>query len=209
MISKNISSLIVATAMITFVVTGIGVAATSKAAKTLATTLQKEIKSSATLTPKVKTFAANILVKQIDNKVFASAAAKQNQKKVPLSEIKKLDKSWIDAEEELPLQKALQSNKCAAQVKKLVQKYPAILEAFVMDNQGAVVCENALTSDYWQGDEAKWKNSYKGGKGGLDAGKVEFDKSANSNLQQISLPLVNSKGKVIGAITYGVNVDKL
>jgi hypothetical protein len=71
------------------------------------------------------------------------------------------------------------------------------------------VCQDSLTSDYWQGDEAKWKNSFNAGKGGVDAGKVSFDKSANAQLQQVSLPIVGSGGKVIGAITFGIAVSEL
>ena len=77
-----------------------------------------------------------------------------------------------------------------------------------MDNQGAVVGENDLTSDYWQGDEAKWKNSFNGGKGGIDVGKVKFDKSANTQLQQISITIVDGD-KVIGAVTFGIVITKL
>jgi hypothetical protein len=86
---------------------------------------------------------------------------------------------------------------------------PAVLEAFVMDDQGGVVGENNLTSDYWQGDEEKWTGSFNKGKGGVDAGKEKFDKSANATIQQVSLPIIDKGGKVIGAVTWGVAVSKL
>ena len=184
-------------------------AASNKATKSLIAVLTKEVEANGDLTPKAKAFVSKNLIGEINNKVFIKSTESQNSKKVPLGQIQKIDKQWIAAEEEMPLQKELQTNTCASEIKKLTKKHPAVLEAFVMDNQGAVVCENTLTSDYWQGDEAKWKNSYKGGKGGLDVGKSSFDKSANATIQQISLPVVDDKGKVIGAITYGVVVDKL
>jgi len=126
-----------------------------------------------------------------------------------LDEIKTIDEAWIKAESMLPIQKEKLNNTCAAEVKKIVDKYPAVLEAFVMDDQGGVVGENNLTSDYWQGDEEKWTGSFNGAKGGVDVGKAKFDKSANATIQQISLPLIAKGGKVIGAITWGVAVDKL
>ena len=43
----------------------------------------------------------------------------------------------------------------------------------------------------------------------MDAGKVKFDKSANTNLQQVSLPIAGKGGKVIGAVTFGLKVDQL
>jgi hypothetical protein len=115
----------------------------------------------------------------------------------------------MEAEEPLDIHIEVQTNACAKEIKDVTKKNNAILEAFVMDNQGAVVGENNLTSDYWQGDEAKWKNSYNSAKGGLDVGKAKFDKSANTTLQQVSLPIINKDGKVVGAVTYGIDINKL
>jgi hypothetical protein len=42
----------------------------------------------------------------------------------------------------------------------------------------------------------------------VDVGKVKFDKSANANLQQVSLPIIGKGGKVIGAVTFGLSVDE-
>lgn len=78
-----------------------------------------------------------------------------------------------------------------------------------MDNHGANAGENAITSDYWQGDEAKWKNSYNNSNGGIDIGNLKYDKSAKSVLRQISLPLITNNEKVIGAVTYGISINKI
>ena len=174
----------------------------------MAAKLVKEVDASKA-NAKAKAFAKDKLIPLCANKVFAKEVAAQNAKKVALDEIKKIDKQWIDAEEELPIHVEKMGNACAKEIKSVIKANSAIVEAFVMDNQGAVVGENNLTSDYWQGDEGKWKNSYKEGKGGVDIGDAEFDKSANAVLQQISLPIVDAKGKVIGAVTYGVAIDKL
>jgi hypothetical protein len=77
-----------------------------------------------------------------------------------------------------------------------------------MDNQGANVCMTDKTSDYWQGDEAKFKNSYNGGKGSIFVDDVEFDDSAQMYVSQVSVPVIDD-GKVIGAITFGVDVENL
>ena len=85
----------------------------------------------------------------------------------------------------------------------------AIVEAFIMDNQGAVVGETNLTSDYWQGDEAKWTDSFSNSRGGINIGKEKYDKSAGTKLQQVSLPIIDEVGNVIGAITYGISTQRL
>ena len=50
--------------------------------------------------------------------------------------------------------------------------------------------------------------SYNGGKGAVHVGKAKFDKSAQSYVVQVSVPVM-SDGRAIGAITYGVSIDDL
>lgn len=170
--------------------------------------LSKEINASDKASDKVKAYVVKSLIPLISNKIFIEETKKQNAKNISLDEIKKIDKEWQAAEDLLPIQEELTTNACAEEINKIIKANPAIKEAFVMDNKGAVVGENDLTSDYWQGDEEKWQNSFKEGKGGVDVGKVKFDKSANTQLQQISLPIVDGD-KVIGAITFGLDITKL
>lgn len=170
--------------------------------------LSTKIDSSDKADAKVKAFVKKALIPQHINTVFAAEVEKHNAKKLTLEHIIKVDKEWQAAEDFLPIQEELTENATAEEVRNIIKKHPAIKEAFVMGNQGAVVGENDLTSDYWQGDEAKWKNSFNSGKGGIDVGKVKLDKSTNSHLQQISMPIVKD-GKVIGAITFGIDVSKI
>jgi hypothetical protein len=178
-------------------------------AKKVTDEIVKAVDASDKLADNVKAFVKQSLIPECTNAVFAKEVKAQNDKKVKLDDIKKIDKEWKEAEDELDIQKEKTTNACAKEVKVIAAKNPAIVEAFVMDNQGANVGQNALTSDYWQGDEAKWTNSYNAGKGGLEVGKVEFDKSANAQIQQVSLPIIDAEGTVIGAVTYGINVSKL
>ena len=183
--------------------------AADKGTNALQASLKKQVAGTKALSKKVQGFVNSKLIPLTSNGVFVTSVEAQNAKKVALTEIQAIDKKWIGAEEELPIQKEVMSNGCAQELIKHVKALPAVKEAFVMDDQGAVVCENALTSDYWQGDEAKWQKSFNGGKGGVDAGKIKFDKSANANLQQVSLPIIGKGGKVIGAVTFGLSIDQL
>jgi hypothetical protein len=63
------------------------------------------------------------------------------------------------------------------------------------------------TTDYWQGDEAKFIKSYDNGKGAVFVDDVKFDNSTQAYLDQVSVP-VKDGGKAIGAITFGISVDK-
>ena len=83
-------------------------------------------------------------------------------------------------------------------------------EVFVMDNKGLNVGQSGLTSDYWQGDEAKWQKTYGKGADAMLIDDVEFDESTQSFQSQLSLPVVDpASGEVIGAVTVGVNMDFL
>ena len=83
-----------------------------------------------------------------------------------------------------------------------------ITEIFVMDNRGLNVGQSDVTSDYWQGDEAKWQKSF--GAGLLHIDEAARDDSTQLMQSQASLPIRDPRtGTVIGAITVGVNLDAL
>ncbi len=83
-------------------------------------------------------------------------------------------------------------------------------EIFVMDNKGLNVAQSDTTSDYWQGDEAKWKKTFLAGPDGLFIDEVEFDESTQTYQAQVSVSIADpDSGEAIGAITIGVNVELL
>jgi hypothetical protein len=138
---------------------------------------------------------------------LVDAVKVQNGRKVALAEIQRVDGEWT-AGKQAGRVKEVTTGPCADYLRTLVAKNPAYGEAFVMDNQGAIVCATAKTSDYWQGDEAKWTRAFDSGKGAVFIDRPRFDDSAKARLAQISVPVVEG-GKAIGAVTVGVNVDRL
>jgi hypothetical protein len=76
-----------------------------------------------------------------------------------------------------------------------------------MDNQGANVCMSDKTSDYWQGDEAKFQKTFTGGAGSIFIDDVKFDKSSQTYVVQASLP-IKEGNTAIGSITFSIDVDK-
>jgi len=79
------------------------------------------------------------------------------------ADIQRKDKEWM-ANPKNALVKELMANACARRLRTLVEGDSIIVEAFVMDAKGALVCTTHPTSDYWQGDEAKWQKTYGEGK---------------------------------------------
>ena len=134
---------------------------------------------------------------------IVAAVKAQNAKHVPLATIKSLDAQWI-AGKAAALVKEKTTGACADYLRKLATG-SAYQEIFVMDDQGAIVCTNEVTSDYWQGDEAKWQRAFNEGKGNVFIDRPRYDESAKRNLAQISVPVMDN-GKAIGAITIGVTI---
>lgn len=85
-----------------------------------------------------------------------------------------------------------------------------VTEVFIMDGKGLNVAQSVETSDYWQGDEAKWQETYLVGPDALHISEVEFDDSTGFYQSQASISIKDpATGKVIGAVTFGVNVQSL
>jgi len=157
---------------------------------------------------KVVDLAKKKLMELSTDTIIVDAVKKENLKGKTLDQIKQMDKKWKATAGIVGYMELMMTSACGKHLQKLVKSAPYYAEIFVMDNQGANVAMSDKTSDYWQGDEAKFKNSYKDGKGDLFIDEVEFDDSTQAYLVQISLP-VKDGDKVIGAITIGIDVDKI
>jgi hypothetical protein len=74
-----------------------------------------------------------------------------------------------------------------------------VVEAFVMNDRGTLVCSMAETTDYWQGDEAKWQRTFVDGKDAYVEDPA-FDASTGKYAIQVSVPIADG-AKRIGAVT--------
>jgi hypothetical protein len=137
-----------------------------------------------------------------------AAVNKQNAQNLSMSTISSRDKKWQGTSGLDDFMKTLMSNSAAKRLARIEKENKVIVESFLMDKKGANVAMTNKTSDYWQGDEAKFTKSFNGGKGSVHLGKAKFDKSAQAYVVQVSVPVL-SAGRAIGAITYGINIDDL
>jgi hypothetical protein len=140
--------------------------------------------------------------------VIVAAVKAENAKGKTLDQIKAKDQEWKATPGIADYMKALMESPCGKHLREIQQTAPYYAEIFVMDNQGANVAMTDKTSDYWQGDEAKFQKSYNGGNGAVFVNEVEFDDSSQAYLCQVSVPVMDG-AKAIGAITIGVDVDQL
>ncbi len=129
------------------------------------------------------------------------------------SKIDAMDKTWraeTDASDQPMIDRVLDSPLSAFLADAQDASDGLFTEIFVMDARGLNVGQSDVTSDYWQGDEAKWKKTYGAGAGAVHISELEEDDSTQTLQSQVSVTVVDpSNGNVIGAVTFGVNVEKL
>lgn len=132
---------------------------------------------------------------------------KDNLTPSTVAKLKEIDAKWAAGSGIEDFIKAMLANPVSAQLKKLIQGYPYILEAFIMNAQGTIIGETNRTSTYYKGEAAKFTGAYKAGVGALWYGPVEYDASVKINALQVSVPVVKN-GKAIGAICFTFSLEE-
>jgi hypothetical protein len=135
-----------------------------------------------------------------------------NQKHADLTraEIERMDRDW--RKQTGGEQKPLIAEILGAPLSAMLLRHQAdsdgeLIESFVMDARGLNVGQSAVTSDYWQGDEAKFQQSFGAGAGAVHYGPVEV-KDTGRRAQQVSLTIADPEtGEPIGAITAEFDLD--
>lgn len=164
---------------------------------------------------RVSVFLQGKVREWMNNPIVVDAIRAQNQKHDALTsaDINRLDNEW---KSEAPkgagaLISAVADNEVSEYLRSVKDNNDGvIIELFVMDNRGLNVGVADLTSDYWQGDEPKWQQTYSLGPTGLFVDKPKFDESSGATQVQASMTLVDPKTQeAIGAVTVGVNVKAL
>ncbi len=163
----------------------------------------------------MRDFAINTVSSWISNPMVVEAIKVQNDKHANLSqdEIDKLDKQWRaeTGSSDRPLIDTVLAKALSDFLADAKNRTGGLVtEVFVMDNKGLNVGQSDVTSDYWQGDEAKWKKTFLVGPDAMFIDEVEQDESTQTFQSQLSMSIVDpATGEVIGAITVGVNIDAL
>ncbi|MBP3127531.1 hypothetical protein [Thalassospira sp. ER-Se-21-Dark] len=82
-------------------------------------------------------------------------------------------------------------------------------EIFVMDAVGLNVGQSSITSDFWQGDEAKFQNTYPNGPDAVFIDEAEYNEGSDAWLAQLNMTMSNADRQPIGAVTVEVNLNEL
>lgn len=140
-----------------------------------------------------------------NNPLVVNAVVKQNKEDLTLETIKARDETWVKTDGATELKQSLLTNEVGQLFHRLLSENVSFSEIFLTDNKGANVAAVPTTTDYWQGDEKKWSDSYAKGQGKVVISPFQYDKSANTVAAQISMPVSNDE-TVIGVLIVGIKI---
>jgi len=139
--------------------------------------------------------------------------ADRNAKNVSLDEAKidALDKQWRAERKtsDQPLITAVLSSPLSGYLTRIQANSLGLYsEIFVMDAKGLNAGQSAITSDYWQGDEAKWQKTFKVGHDAVFIDEPEFNKETGTWRAQLNMTLAKGQ-EPIGSVTVEINLTEL
>ena len=153
--------------------------------------------------------------KWIDVEIVRVSIKAQNKRlgRLAQDKIDALDKQWIKERviEDQPLIAATLSNPLSVYLNRIQGKSLGLYaEIFVMDQNGLNVGQSSITTDFWQGDEDKFQQTYDIGPDAVFIDKAEWDKENRIWRAQVSFTLKDADAKTkIGAVTVELNLTEL
>lgn len=128
--------------------------------------------------------------------------------------VEDLDKQWRAQREQTDSQpliaRTLSNPASIFLLRKQAQALGLYSEIFLMDNKGLNVGQSSITSDYWQGDEAKWQKTYLEGGDAVFIDEAEWHDESKTWRVQVNVAVPDSQsGSPIGAVTFELNLTEL
>ncbi|WP_414833072.1 hypothetical protein [Afifella sp. YEN Y35] len=151
----------------------------------------------------------------MDSEVVRLSVRTQNARYGALEQAKidELDTQWKTEREAVdkPLIAATLSNPLSVYLTRMQgQSAGLFVEIFVMDDKGLNVGQSSITGDFWQGDEAKFQETYPKGAGAVFIDAPEFDDSLHIWRAQVNMTLAEEASNTpIGAVTVEINLTEL
>jgi hypothetical protein len=148
------------------------------------------------------------------NPVVAMSIESQNKRRANMTQkqIDDADQEWVrerEAEDQ-PLVAAVLTNPLSSYLTQIQARSGGLYsEIFVMDDKGLNVGQSSITSDFWQGDENKFQNTYPKGPDAVFIDQAEYNKDSDNWRAQVSMTMTGQDGAKIGAVTVEVNLTEL
>ncbi len=140
------------------------------------------------------------------------AAMNAEQQGLDLGGIDALDKQWRaeTKSDDQPMIGGVLSNPLSMYLLRIqagsVGKYT---ELFIFSAKGLNAGQSSVTSDYWQGDEAKFQKTYDVASDAVFVDAPEYHEGTGTWRAQVSMTLVDGTGAKVGAVTAEINLTEL
>lgn len=155
------------------------------------------------------------LSKILKHEIVQLMVTAQNKRLADIQQerIDELDKQWRAERkaDDKPLISATLSNPLSVYLLRMQARAGGLYtEIFVMDNKGLNVGQSSITSDYWQGDEAKYKKTFLVAPDAVFIDAPEWHKESKTWRAQVNMTIAaNEDGKAIGAAVFEINLTEL
>lgn len=148
-----------------------------------------------------------------NSNVVRLTLADRNRRNASIDQAKidALDKQWRAERkvENQPLIAAVLSNPLSSYLTRIqAGSLGLYTEIFVMDAKGLNAGQSAVTSDYWQGDEAKFQKTFDVGPDAVFIDKPEYNKESGTWRAQLNMTLAKD-GAPAGSLTVEINLTEL
>lgn len=135
---------------------------------------------------------------------LVDAVKLQNSRDMSTGEIEKRDAFWQGEASDADRQALLSEAAVKILSEFLVKRGVVFSELILTDKRGANVAASPLSSDYWQGDEEKFFQTFSSAE--IYYGPIEHDASTDLYATQIAVP-IRDNGETIGVLIAGIRMS--
>ena len=152
-----------------------------------------------------------VMLDDANHRNIISLLEKFVRKPIAPAQAKQLDENWtraVNQKKTTPTLDQILQNDLSKLLQKIVKSNrDVIAEIFIYDTEGYILGLDKPTSDFWQGDEAPYRNISQNGYI-IHVSDIDFDESTEKFQIQISIPLKKGlKAKAIAYMTIGFDVE--
>ncbi|WP_372424884.1 hypothetical protein [Salinarimonas chemoclinalis] len=151
----------------------------------------------------------------LEQEIVRLSVESQNERYagIDAARITALDAQWVEerASADKPLIAATLSSPLSVYLTRVqAGALGLFVEVFVTDAYGLNVGQSAITSDYWQGDEAKYQKTFPFGPNAVFIDEPEWDEEMRIWRAQLNLTVTDaSRTTPIGSATVEINLTEL
>jgi signal transduction histidine kinase len=120
---------------------------------------------------------------------------------------KELDLRWPSLDKNEPMYRRVVSNVTSGILNVILEKEGNLAEILVTDRFGQLVAATHRTTDYFQGDESWWLDTYNDGQGRVVITDVAYDRSADVWGVSVCLPIMQ-RGQLLGIVKAVLDIRR-